>query len=339
GSYDKDGVIVDHIWDFGDGITSTADNPTHQYTSNGQFNITLTITDNDYDSHALTRSINVADVKPPHIESISGYPNPQEIKGTVNISCRVTDDVAVSEVRAVIIGLDPNNNHLTENVSMHTNDGTTMWYAAPYNTTGNYSVHIWAIDPSGNSNMSLPYTFEVFRPAMPPEIHSVHITPSEQQAGWCINITCNASDNVALAQVGIKFTHPDGSSMNLSMSPYYIDENSNGIYFYNQSYHQLGTYSVMVWAIDINDNVTTTLPAVFSIIDTQPPRLDTLSIEPGIQQLNDTVNISCHISDNLAVKMVSIHVIYNNETIAWKQMNASALYYLTRLYNQPGTYN
>lgn len=44
-SVDYDGTIVSWSWDFGDGNTSTQQNPTHTYSENGDYNITLTVTD------------------------------------------------------------------------------------------------------------------------------------------------------------------------------------------------------------------------------------------------------------------------------------------------------
>ncbi len=45
GSSDSDGTIVSYAWDFGDGGTSTAVNPTHTYTATGTYNVSLTVTD------------------------------------------------------------------------------------------------------------------------------------------------------------------------------------------------------------------------------------------------------------------------------------------------------
>ncbi|NLA25673.1 MAG: PKD domain-containing protein, partial [Bacteroidales bacterium] len=44
-----------YLWDFGDGNTSTEINPTHVYTENGTFTVSLTAT-NSYDSHTITKS-------------------------------------------------------------------------------------------------------------------------------------------------------------------------------------------------------------------------------------------------------------------------------------------
>ena len=47
GSHDPDGTIVEYIWDFGDGSNSTEANPTHIYALQGNYTVTLTVTDND----------------------------------------------------------------------------------------------------------------------------------------------------------------------------------------------------------------------------------------------------------------------------------------------------
>lgn len=44
-STDRDGMITGWHWDFGDGSTAVTSDPTHQYTTNGTYTVTLTVTD------------------------------------------------------------------------------------------------------------------------------------------------------------------------------------------------------------------------------------------------------------------------------------------------------
>jgi len=46
-STDSDGSIISWSWNFGDGSTSTAQNPSHTYASDGTYKVTLTVTDDD----------------------------------------------------------------------------------------------------------------------------------------------------------------------------------------------------------------------------------------------------------------------------------------------------
>jgi PKD repeat protein len=45
-SKDDDGTIVSWQWNFGDGVSSTEQNPAHAYVNRGQYDVDLTVTDN-----------------------------------------------------------------------------------------------------------------------------------------------------------------------------------------------------------------------------------------------------------------------------------------------------
>src|SRR3990172_2296655 len=45
GSYDPDGDELTYLWDFGDGQTSAEPNPSHTYSQNGVYSVTLTVSD------------------------------------------------------------------------------------------------------------------------------------------------------------------------------------------------------------------------------------------------------------------------------------------------------
>jgi len=47
GCWDPDGAVVMYLWDFGDGNISPQANPIHVYDTPGNYNVTLTVTDND----------------------------------------------------------------------------------------------------------------------------------------------------------------------------------------------------------------------------------------------------------------------------------------------------
>ncbi|MBI4743552.1 MAG: PKD domain-containing protein [Actinobacteria bacterium] len=44
---DTDGTIIEYLWNFGDGSTSTEQNPTHTYTNLGTYTVFLKVKDND----------------------------------------------------------------------------------------------------------------------------------------------------------------------------------------------------------------------------------------------------------------------------------------------------
>jgi PKD repeat protein len=74
GSADPDGTIVSYDWDFGDGGTSTAINPSHSYMMYGTFTVTLTVTDDDSNTDTDSLTIYVND--PPSAIASVNEPNP-----------------------------------------------------------------------------------------------------------------------------------------------------------------------------------------------------------------------------------------------------------------------
>jgi len=67
GGTDSDGTIASYSWNFGDGATSTAQNPAHTYINSGNYNITLTVTDDDgaTGSDSVTITVNELPNQPP----------------------------------------------------------------------------------------------------------------------------------------------------------------------------------------------------------------------------------------------------------------------------------
>jgi PKD repeat protein len=53
------GTITGWLWEFGDGTTSTQQNPAHNYFASGQYNVRLTITDNHGNTSRRTRRVTV----------------------------------------------------------------------------------------------------------------------------------------------------------------------------------------------------------------------------------------------------------------------------------------
>jgi len=58
-SSDSDGSIVAHAWNFGDGSSSTAQNPSKTYAGGGTYSVSLTVTDDDVASSGAAQSVTV----------------------------------------------------------------------------------------------------------------------------------------------------------------------------------------------------------------------------------------------------------------------------------------
>ena len=65
GSSDSDGSVVGYTWNFGDGATATGPSAQHAYTSAGNYNVTLTVTDDDAATGTtVTPVVAVANIAP-----------------------------------------------------------------------------------------------------------------------------------------------------------------------------------------------------------------------------------------------------------------------------------
>jgi PKD repeat protein len=71
---DVDGTIEDYDWDFGDGTTSTLQNPDHIFDTPDTYTVTLTVTDNDGNTDSDTLDITV-DPNPPPTAVAEAYVN------------------------------------------------------------------------------------------------------------------------------------------------------------------------------------------------------------------------------------------------------------------------
>ena len=60
GSTDPDGSIASYAWDFGDGSNGTGVNPSHAYTADGNYTVTLTVTDNRGGTNSVSHGVSVS---------------------------------------------------------------------------------------------------------------------------------------------------------------------------------------------------------------------------------------------------------------------------------------
>ena len=237
----------------------------------------------EYVSIAVTNGTVQVDAIAPTISDISATPSYQEISGFVNISATVTDNVAVDSVFVGITYPDDS----FENISITAYKIGNKYYCnQSYDLSGLYSYKFWANDTVGNSFLSAANTFEI-GDMTSPVISNVIIASSSPldtvpSFGW-VNISCDVTDNIAVNDVFVNITNPDGSWNNISLT-----KGSGSSYYLNSStaFSDVGNYSYYIWADDSEDNTDASSTYDFSM----PPNFD-IDIN-GVINIVDLLQVS-----------------------------------------------
>lgn len=101
-STDTNGEVVEWFWDFGDGSTSTEKNPTHTYTQQGVYKVTLTVKDNDEQTSQYSISIKVSSEDDPPICQILSPKDQDIVHGIVPIVAYAEDDIGINKIELYI---------------------------------------------------------------------------------------------------------------------------------------------------------------------------------------------------------------------------------------------
>ncbi len=135
-SADGDGSLTRFAWDFGDGQTSTAANPSHTYATPGSYNVRLTVTDNQAVTDNETHAVSVEDAGP--IESSVEF-----VASAASAANSSSPTVAVPAAAApgdrLLLLLSYNN--LTRTVSAPT--GVTGWTQLDSVSAGTMGTVAW----------------------------------------------------------------------------------------------------------------------------------------------------------------------------------------------------
>ncbi|MEO5589268.1 MAG: S8 family serine peptidase [Gemmatimonadaceae bacterium] len=115
-STDSDGSIASWSWSFGDGLTSTAPNPSHTYTSGGTYSVTLTVVDNGSAQNTTSKSVVVTAPGGGITLSASGY----KVKGSqkVDLTWSGASSTSVDVFRDdVMVTTTPNDGAYTDAIN------------------------------------------------------------------------------------------------------------------------------------------------------------------------------------------------------------------------------
>lgn len=238
-------------WQFGDGITSTEQNPVHTYTKPGVYTVTLTASASDYGSVFIQ--------KPGYIT--------------------VTDPPAAGFSANVTAGLSPLSVQFNESVTgsvqyyfWHFGDGATSFDQNPvhtYDRVGKYTVSLMAIGPNGNEVKTIENYINVTAPVTPTPTPTATVTttvtPMPTPTGQNLpvaNFTVTASGNPGSYQIVVTDTSVNATSMKYDLG----DGTCTSYKNFRYTYWQPGTFTIKQTATNAagssNKNITVSIPAV-----------------------------------------------------------------------------
>ena len=169
-SSDSDGTIAGWDWDFGDGNTSTSQNPSHSYTTGGDYTVSLTVTDDGGATDSTTSTVTATE---------PGGNNPPSASFTsscTDLSCDFTDTSSDSD--GTIAGWD-----------WDFGDGNTSTSQNPshsYTTGGDYTVSLTVTDDGGATD-STTSTVTATEPGG-------NNPPSASFTSSCTDLSCDFTD-------------------------------------------------------------------------------------------------------------------------------------------------
>ena len=134
-STDADGFITAWAWNFGDGNTSTQQNPTHKYSAKGTYTVSLMVTDNNGATNTTVRTITV--VNAPPVANFTYTPAQPTILDTIQFNDASTDPDG--SITSWLWDFGDNYTSTEKNPSHK------------YNTPGTYTVKLTVTDNDGGS--------------------------------------------------------------------------------------------------------------------------------------------------------------------------------------------
>jgi hypothetical protein len=298
---------------------------------------TFTIWSNDTSDNwnFASNSFIIHDTTSPIIININADPNPQEVFQNVNISATILDNY---QLNGTWIRIEDPEGSLIGNISMNYDPVTDKYFVnRNYYTLGIYSYTIFATDTENNW-ISQSGSFTI-HDTIPPDIVNVSSVPDPQEVFGAINIQAQVTDNYQLSNVWIEIFYPNGTLLKDVQLDYNL---SNNIYFTNDLFNRIGTFSFTIWANDSSDNIASVSGSLI-VHDTTSPVISDSLADPNPQEVFGEVEINAWVTDNYQLDGVWVEIFKPDNTLLGNYtmvVNQSLLYhYQKSAYGLLGNYN
>jgi PKD repeat protein len=269
-STDIDGTVQGWSWNFGDGNTSTDQNPTHQYASPGTYSVTLTVTDDDGATDDVTRSVSVI---LQYCASSSSSDTMSIIQVDIGSFTNTSGKSTYTDFSSLIINMDTGESY---SVMVDLDDNfwtayTRIWI--DYNRDGDYEdanelVFQDAHSGANNGTITVPSSGVVTGQTLGMRIHTDTMNykePCDTNSGWGEvedytviiggsggNLPPNAGFTFNTSGLSVNFTDQstDSDGVIQSWSWNFGDGNTSTQQNPSHTYASAGTYNVTLTVTD-----------------------------------------------------------------------------------------
>ncbi len=137
GSTDIEGAIGFWSWSFGDGAVSSVQNPTHRYSLDGTYTVSLTVTDGGGATATVTQSVTAANTAP--VATDNGYTTSEDTALGGNV---LTDGTPDSDADGDALTVTTNSTPLNGTVTVAANGAFTYTPNADFNGTDSFTYTV-----------------------------------------------------------------------------------------------------------------------------------------------------------------------------------------------------
>jgi|GEM_PF-2434226 len=288
-SMDSDGTVVSWSWNFGDGATSTLQNPTHKYAAEGAYTVTLTVYDDDGAMNEISHAVHVGELVADFTYST--------LKPTTNDTVVFTD--TSTDTDGTIASW-----------SWNFGDGTTSTLQNPthrFSLTGDYSVILGVADDNSATDTETKIitiskttsTSPLTPPPSPSPSGSSGSTGQDDQTGPLIGEVPKAEANgpyYGFVGTPITFngTASNDSDGNITIYAWNFGDGTNGTgKIIAHTYSIVGNFTVMLTVTDDDGNNDT--DATYANITERPNEKPTANF--SYLPLNPTTDDTIQFTD------------------------------------------